>query len=258
MRNLEQLLYEDVSPKLSPVFFTFQVYSWVCRNRCRNICHELLSSLVSKSNFVRCSLFSLAKSYTFNIYRNFQTQKSTRNLRSGIQLEFIQTKKKSKIKRNSHFWSNWQFVSSLTWIGVWTLRSRRTWYIAVLGKSKQTAQHRIPPNRDSNFSLVCDVLAIADVSVFLLLISGSLFPDVFESVLRLALLLLLLADWLIGGGLGLDCELSTWISADIMGIMFELSTFRLTACCWFCIKDDIDDTDAELVGSAMSAILPKW
>lgn len=150
---------------------------------------------------------------------------------------------------------------SYKWNGVRTLRSTRTWYIAVFGKSKHTAQHNIPPNLDSSFSLVCDVLGKADGSVFFRLASGSSFPATFDSVLRLALLLLLLADWLIGGGLGFDCEeaVSTWISADIIGMIFELSTFKLTACCWFCINDDIDDTDAELLGSTiLSAILAKW
>lgn len=132
--------------------------------------------------------------------------------------------------------------------------------MAVFGRSKQTAQHSIPPSLDSSFSLVCDVLGIAVVSVFFRLASGSSFPA-FDSVLRLALLLLLLADWLIGGGLGFDCDeaVSTWISADIIGMIFEFSTFILTACCWFCIKGDIDDTDAELLGSTiLSAMLPKW
>lgn len=126
-----------------------------------------------------------------------------------------------------------------------------TWYIAVFGKSKQTAQQRIPPKRDSSFSFVCDVLGCTVESIFFRLCSGS------SSAVSFVVELLLLADWLIGGGRGFDCDdaVSTWIS-DKIGIIFELSTFKLTACCWFCISDDIDD--AELLGSTMSAILAKW
>lgn len=173
---------------------------------------------------------------------------------------FGSTQIMSIINRNGQLL--WKLAIRLfIWKGVRTLRSTHTWYIAVLGKSKQTAQHRIPPKRDSSFSLVCDVLGIGVDSVFFRLASGSSFPAELESLLRFALLLLLLADWLIGGGLGFDCDeaVSTWISADIIGMIFELSTFRLTACCWFCINDDIDETDAELLGSTiLSAILAKW
>lgn len=47
-----------------------------------------------------------------------------------------------------------------------------TWYMAVLGRSRQTAQHKTEPNRDSNFSsFLCNFLL--DVSNFCFFASGS-------------------------------------------------------------------------------------
>lgn len=48
-----------------------------------------------------------------------------------------------------------------------------TWYIAVfLGRSRQTAQHKTDPKRDSNFSSFLGLL-LSDVSSFCFLASGS-------------------------------------------------------------------------------------
>lgn len=44
-----------------------------------------------------------------------------------------------------------------------------TWYIAVLGRSRQTAQHRMPPRRASNFSIIL----VSGLSIFFRLVSGS-------------------------------------------------------------------------------------
>lgn len=47
-----------------------------------------------------------------------------------------------------------------------------TWYMAPLGKSRHTAQHSIPPSRDSNF-LLPPIITDAAGSIFLRLASGS-------------------------------------------------------------------------------------
>lgn len=60
-----------------------------------------------------------------------------------------------------------------------------TWYIAVLGKSRQTAQHSMPPRRASNFSIIL----VEGLSIFFRFASGSSSsgrsdgrPDFFESL----------------------------------------------------------------------------
>lgn len=51
-------------------------------------------------------------------------------------------------------------------------RTWLTWYIAPFGKSRQTAQHNIPPSRDSNF-LLPPIMTVAAGSIFLRFASGS-------------------------------------------------------------------------------------